>query len=97
MKISSDPHLLGKKTTYAVKRAISLSLMTALLLSIVDAGISQINPTHNVYGQLINTPPTADNKNIQTNSGTAVTITLTGADPIPGNVLKFSVLALPQH
>jgi hypothetical protein len=97
VKISSDPHLLGKKTTYAVKRAISLSLMTALLLSIVDAGISQINPTHNVYGQLINTPPTADNKNIQTNSGTAVTITLTGADPIPGNVLKFSVLALPQH
>ncbi|MDQ6866003.1 MAG: Ig-like domain-containing protein, partial [Thermoproteota archaeon] len=88
---------MGKKTTYAIKRAISLSLMTALLLSIVNAGISQINPTHNAYGQLLNTPPTADNKNILTNSGTPVTITLTGADPIPGEVLKFSVLALPQH
>jgi Domain of Unknown Function (DUF1080)/F5/8 type C domain/Bacterial Ig domain len=41
--------------------------------------------------------PTADNKNIQTNSGTPVTITLSGTDPIPGDVLKFSVLALPQH
>jgi hypothetical protein len=42
-------------------------------------------------------PPTVDNKNIQTNSGTPVIITLTGTDPIPGDVLKFSVLALPQH
>jgi hypothetical protein len=97
VKISSDPHLLGKKTTFAIKRAISLSLMTVILLSIVDAGISQINPTHNAYGQLLNTPPTADNKNIQTNLGTPVIITLTGADPIPGDVLKFYVLALPQH
>jgi hypothetical protein len=42
-------------------------------------------------------PPTADNKNIQTNSSTPVTIILTGTDSIPGDVLKFSVLALPQH
>jgi hypothetical protein len=42
-------------------------------------------------------PPTADNKAISTNAGTPVTITLTGTDPIPGDVLKFSVLALPQH
>ena len=42
-------------------------------------------------------PPTADNKNIQTNSGTPVTITLTGTDPIPGDVLKFSVVANPAH
>src|SRR5437870_2069553 len=77
--------------------------MTALLLSIVDAGISQIDH-HNAYGQLSNaatttiTPrPTADNKNIQTNSGTPIQLTLTGTDPIPGEVLKFSVLALAQH
>jgi F5/8 type C domain/Bacterial Ig domain len=43
------------------------------------------------------TPPTADNKTIQTNAGTPVTITLTGTDPIPGDVLKFSVVTLPQH
>jgi hypothetical protein len=78
--------------------------MIALLLSIVDAGISQINLTHNAYGQISNavtttmTPrPTVDNKNILTNSGTPVQITLTGTDPIPGDVLKFSVLVLAQH
>ncbi len=42
-------------------------------------------------------PPTANNINIQTNTGTPVTITLTGTDPIQGDVLKFSVLRLPQH
>src|SRR5207244_3351365 len=42
-------------------------------------------------------PPTANNINIQTNAGTPVQITLTGTDPIPGDVLKFSVVALPQH
>jgi hypothetical protein len=78
--------------------------MTAVLLSIVDTGISQINWTRNAYGQLSNTVsttmtprPTADNKNILTNSGTPIQLTLTGTDPIPGDVLKFSVLALAQH
>src|SRR2546428_103951 len=78
--------------------------MTALLLSIVDAGISQIDQTPNAYGQLSNavtttmTPsPTADNKNILTNSGTPIQLTLTGTDPIPGDVLKFSVVGNPQH
>jgi hypothetical protein len=42
-------------------------------------------------------PPTANNINIQTNTGTPVTITLTGTDPISGDVLKFSVIGLPQH
>ena len=51
---------------------------------------------------LSNTPPqnngpTADSKTIQTNAGTPVGITLTGTDPIPNDVLKFSVVALPQH
>jgi hypothetical protein len=41
--------------------------------------------------------PTADNKNVQTTSGTPLQITLTGTDPIPGDVLKFSVVSLPQH
>jgi hypothetical protein len=44
-----------------------------------------------------NNPPTADSKAISTNAGTAVTITLTGTDPIPGDTLKFSVVRLPQH
>jgi hypothetical protein len=44
-----------------------------------------------------NNPPTADTKAISTNAGTAVTITLTGTDPIPGDTLKFSVVRLPQH
>jgi F5/8 type C domain/Bacterial Ig domain len=44
-----------------------------------------------------NNPPTANDESIQTNSGTPVTITLTGTDPIPGDVLKFSVVANPQH
>jgi hypothetical protein len=42
-------------------------------------------------------PPVADNKTIQTNAGTPVTITLTGTDPIPGDTLKFSVVTIPQH
>jgi hypothetical protein len=50
-----------------------------------------------VDGVSQNNPPTANNENIQTNSGTPVQITLTGTDPIPGDVLKFSVVALPQH
>src|SRR6266516_1147654 len=41
--------------------------------------------------------PTADNKTISTNAGTPVTITLTGNDPISGDILKFSVVGLPQH
>jgi hypothetical protein len=44
-----------------------------------------------------NNPPTANNINIQTNTGTPVQITLTGTDPIPGDTLKFSVVRLPQH
>ena len=44
-----------------------------------------------------NNPPTANNINIQTNTGTPVTITLTGTDPIPGDTLKFSVVANPAH
>ncbi len=42
-------------------------------------------------------PPTADNKTIQTNKGTPVQITLTGTDPITGDVLKFSVVRSPVH
>src|SRR6266571_8168604 len=44
-----------------------------------------------------NNPPTADSKTVQTNAGTPVQITLTGTDPIPGDTLKFSVVAIPQH
>ena len=42
-------------------------------------------------------PPTADNKMIQTNKETPIGITLTGTDPIPGDVLKFSVVGSPTH
>jgi hypothetical protein len=104
VKVSSERLLLAKITRYPLKRALALSLMTALLLSIIDACISQIDRTHNAYGQLSNaaittiTPrPTADIKNILTNSVTPIQLTLTGTDPIPGDVLKFSVLALAQH
>src|SRR5207248_1882238 len=34
---------------------------------------------------------------ISTNAGTSVPITLTGTDPIPGDTLKFSVVANPHH
>jgi hypothetical protein len=104
VKVSSEQLLLAKITRYPLNRALTLSLMTALLSSIIDAGISQIDRTQNAYAQLSNaaittiTPrPTADNKNIQTNSVTPIQLTLTGTDPIPGDVLKFSVLALAQH
>jgi hypothetical protein len=42
-------------------------------------------------------PPTANNINIQTNKETPIGITLTGTDPIPGDVLKFSVVGSPTH
>jgi hypothetical protein len=57
-----------------------------------QAGITELS----VNGFSI-APPTADSKSILTNSGTPVQITLTGTDPIPGDVLKFSVTTLPQH
>jgi len=41
--------------------------------------------------------PTANNENIQTNSGAPVQITLTGTDPIAGDQLTFTVVTSPQH
>ena len=43
------------------------------------------------------TPPTVNDIHIQTNMNTSIEITLTGTDPIPRDVLKFSVVNLPQH
>jgi hypothetical protein len=59
----------------------------------VDSNIATVTITVNAPPP----PPTANNINIQTNTGTPVQITLTGTDPIPGDVLKFSVVGLPQH
>src|SRR6266496_3374292 len=58
----------------------------------VDSNIATVTITVNAPP-----PPTANNINIQTNAGTPVQITLTGTDPIPGDVLKFSVVGNPQH
>ena len=45
-----------------------------------------------------NNLPTADNKSVNTNVGTPVSIILTGTSPIPNDVnLKFSVLSMPQN
>src|SRR5205823_6288 len=44
-----------------------------------------------------NSVPTADSKTISTNKGTPVGITLTGTDPIPNDIPKFSVVANPTH
>jgi hypothetical protein len=60
----------------------------------VDSNIATVTIT-------VNAPPppapTAYNLNIHTKSGTPVQITLRGTDPIQGDVLKFSVVNLPQH
>ncbi len=61
----------------------------------VDSNIATVTITVNAAQN--NQPPTANNLNIQTNAGTPVQITLTGTDPIPGDTLKFSVVANPQH
>ena len=47
----------------------------------------------------VNAPPhpTAYSKTIQTNARTPVQITTTGTSTLPGDVLKFSVVGLPQH
>jgi Bacterial Ig domain len=37
------------------------------------------------------------NQVIHSDNGAPIAITLTGTDPIPGDVLKFSVVGLPQH
>ncbi|MFY9872827.1 MAG: Ig-like domain-containing protein [Candidatus Nitrosopolaris sp.] len=44
-----------------------------------------------------NNSPTAYSKTIQTNARTPVQVTTTGTNPIPGQLLKFSVVGLPQH
>ena len=59
----------------------------------VDSTIATVTITVNAQQNL----PTADNINTQTNAGTPKQITLTGTDPIQGDVLKFSVVGLPQH
>jgi hypothetical protein len=41
--------------------------------------------------------PAVDNKNVQTDTSTPVQITLTGTDPVQGDLLRFAVLKLPQH
>jgi len=41
--------------------------------------------------------PTANNENIQTNSGAPVQITLTGTDPIAGDQLTFTVVTPPKN
>jgi hypothetical protein len=60
----------------------------------VDSNIATVTVTVNAAQ---NNSPTADNKAMSTNAGTPVTITLTGTDPIPGDTLKFSVVAMPVH
>src|SRR5207245_7649423 len=40
---------------------------------------------------------TTNNISVQTNMNTVVQITLTGTDPIAGDVLRFTVVTLPQH
>ena len=59
----------------------------------VSSTIATVTITVNAQQNL----PTADNINTQTNAGTPKQITLTGTDPIQGDVLKFSVVGLPQH
>src|SRR5207237_3394754 len=59
-----------------------------------DSNIATVTITVNAAQ---NNVPTENNMNIQTNAGTPVTITLTGTDPIPGDTLKFSVVANPTH
>src|SRR2546428_252323 len=61
----------------------------------VDSNMATVTITVNAAQN--NQPPTADSKTIQTNAGTPVGITLTGTDPIPNDVLKFSVVANPTH
>src|SRR5712691_2093188 len=61
----------------------------------VDSNMATVTITVNAAQN--NQPPTADSKTIQTNAGTPVGITLTGTDPIPNDVLKFSVVHLAQH
>ena len=61
----------------------------------VSSNIATVTITVNATQN--NQPPTANNLNIQTNTGTPIPITLTGTDPIPGDTLKFSVVANPQH
>ena len=60
----------------------------------VDSNIATVTITVNAAQ---NNVPTANNINIQTNASTPVTITLTGTYPIPGDTLKFSVVANPTH
>jgi Big-like domain-containing protein len=42
-------------------------------------------------------PPTVEDKTVQTKMNTPVQIILTGTDPVPGEVLKFSMVANPSH
>ncbi len=44
-----------------------------------------------------NNLPTANNLKIQTTSNTNTVITLTGTDPIPNDILKFSIIDLPLN
>jgi 3D (Asp-Asp-Asp) domain-containing protein len=59
------------------------------------AGITELSIDG--YSNIPTPKPTANNENVQTNSGAPVQITLTGTDPIPGDQLTFTVVTPPQH
>jgi hypothetical protein len=59
------------------------------------AGITELSIDG--YSNIATPKPTANNENIQTNSGAPVQITLTGTDPIAGDQLTFTVVTPPQH
>ena len=60
----------------------------------IDSNIATVTVTVN---EPQNPHPSVDNKMIKTNINTPVEITLIGTDPDPRDVLKFSVVNLPQH
>ncbi len=102
MKKNSQYLQFGRRTTgRGINKAVTLALMTTLLLSVLDGDIRPNESSHNAYAQIYSNPatpkPTANNENIQTNSGAPLQITLTGTDPIAGDQLTFTVVTPPQH
>lgn len=59
------------------------------------AGITELSVDG--FSNIVQPQPTANNEIIQINSGAPVQITFTGTDPIPGDMLQFSVVTSPQH
>ena len=85
----------GKTRTYTPRTGFTGSDSFTFVANdgVADSNVATVSIT---VTSKTNQPPVADNKSVQTNEDTRVTVTLQGDDP-EGKSLKFRVISGPKH